>query len=1059
MRSSGTRLSVSLLLFSMAAFAPGGGSSSTDYDESLYQALRWRQIGPFRGGRVAAVAGIPSQRDTYYFGGTGGGVWKTTDGGRSWKNVSGEFFGGSIGAVAVSEWDPNVVYAGGGECTVRGNVSPGDGIWRSTDAGKTWVHCGLEESQHVPRIRIHPRDPDLVYVAALGHLFGPNEQRGVYRSEDGGKTWKRILYAGENAGAFDLCLDPGNPRILYASTWRVRRTPYGLESGGEGSGLWKSSDGGDSWKELTRNKGLPEGTVGVIGVAVSPVRSERVWAIVEAEKGGVFRSDDGGETWRKLNDERKLRQRAWYYTRIYADTQDVDQVYVVNVRFWRSKDGGKTFQSLSTPHADNHDLWIDPNDSLRMVEGNDGGANVSYDGGRTWSRQDNQPTAQFYRVTTDNHFPYRIYGAQQDNSTVRIPHRTRGRGIGLRDWESTAGGESGHIAPHPLDPDIVYGGSYDGFLVRRNHKTGEYRRIDVWPENPMGWGAAELEYRFQWNFPIFFSPHDPKVLYTAANVLFRTTDEGQSWQMISPDLTRNDKTKMGPSGGPITKDNTSVEYYGTIFAALESPFEKGTIWCGSDDGRLHLTRNGGETWTEVTPKGMPEWIQINSIEAHPFEEGGLYVAATMYKSDDFRPYLYRTTDYGRSWTKITRGIDAKHFTRVIRADPKRRGLLYAGTERGVYVSFDDGVDWKPFQQGLPITPITDLAIKNDDLIAATQGRSFWVLDDLTPLHQLSPEVEKSEAHLFAPRPSYRMRGRSSRRGKAGTNPPSGVVFHYLLSSALEGKKGEAEKKVPVELEILESDGTLIKSFSSEAKKGEKKLPAKQGMNRFVWDMRYPDAKTFEGMVLWGGGTRGPRAVPGRYKARLSLGNTSVEQGFEILADPRSGATEADYRAQFACLIEIRDKLSEVHESITRIRALRAQLKALDGRIQKLGKGEGLAEIRDASKKMRERILAIEKALYQTRNRSRQDPLNFPIRLNNKLSALAGVVAAGDYPPTDGALRVKTRVIAAIDVELGKLRGVLDEELPAFNRKVGEQDIPSILLAGHDAGQAEASGKK
>ncbi|RMH22435.1 MAG: glycosyl hydrolase [Acidobacteria bacterium] len=1073
--------------------------------EVLLGSLKWRSIGPYRGGRSAAVTGVVGQPNVYYFGGTGGGVWKTTDAGNSWQPISDGFFGGSIGAIEVNQLDPNVIYVGGGEVTVRGNVSHGSGLWKSTDAGKTWSHLGFDDAHHIPRIRSHPRDSDLVYVAALGHLYGPNEERGVYRSKDGGKTWEKILYANADAGAVDLILDPSNPRILYASTWRVRRTPYSLESGGEGSGLFKSTDGGDSWTELTRNEGLPQGTVGIIGITVSPSDPQNLYAIVEAEDGGVFRSRDGGETWRKVNDDRSLRQRAWYYTRIYADPADADSLYVLNVQFHFSKDGGKTFETIRVPHGDNHDLWIDPHDPLRMIEANDGGANVSFDRGRTWSPQTNQPTAQFYRVTTDNHVPYRLYGAQQDNSTVRILSRGSGGGIGPRDWEPTAGGESGHIAPKPDDPEIVYGGSYGGFLTRVDHRTGEVRAVNVWPDNPMGWGAAELKYRFQWNFPIFFSPHDPNVLYTAANVLFKSTDEGQSWQEISPDLTRNDKSTQGPSGGPITKDNTSVEYYGTIFAALESPHEAGVLWTGSDDGLIHLSRDGGTTWSNVTPPELPEWSMINSLEAHPFEPGGLYVAATRYKLDDFSPYLYKTTDYGATWTRIDEGIDRRHFTRVVRADPGRRGLLYAGTELGVYVSFDDGERWQPLQLNLPIVPITDLAIKNDDLIAATQGRSFWVLDDLTPLHQLSPELAEAGVHLLAPRPAVRLAagGRFGRGGgNRGENPPSGVVFHYYLkedhsppktkpapgatggsgesapegegaeepaaaspadeqsaTDAAEGKPGGRAAK-GITLEILDAEGAVVRTFSSLPKKGGRPggggfgpfgpggpggelLPAKAGMNRFEWNLRYDDAERFPGMILWSGfGLIGPMVLPGSYRARLTVGDEVREVDVSVQPDPRIERPLADLEAQLAMQLEVRDKLSEAHRAIGAIRDLRSQLEALQKR---LAGDESYAPLLAEAKALSKKITAVEEALYQTKNRSRQDPLNFPIRLTDKLASLAGTIGIGQYRPTDQAVAVKEELFAAIDAELATWREARDVDLPALNRKAQELATPVVVV--------------
>ncbi len=1057
------RLALALLLLPAAAFA-----EAPAFDDALFQSLEWREVGPYRGGRSAAVAGIPGERDVYYFGATGGGVWKTADGGKTWKPMSDGFFGGSIGAVAVSAWDPNVVYAGGGEKTVRGNVSHGDGVWKSTDAGKTWKHVGLADSRHVPRIRIHPRDPDRVYAAVLGHLYGPNPERGVYRSTDGGATWERILHVSDDAGAVDLAMDPTNPRILYASLWRVRRTPWSLESGGEGSGLWKSTDGGDTWNELSRKQGFPgrgtngtqpKGTLGIIGVDVSASNPENVYAIVEAEDGGVFRSKDGGETWERTNDERKLRQRAWYYTRIVADPRDEQTVYVLNVRFHRSKDGGKTFEQVATHHGDNHDLWIDPGDPLRMIQSNDGGANVSYDGGETWTPQSNQPTAQMYRVSTDNAFPYRLLGGQQDNTALRIRSRSAfGASIGVRDWEPTAGGESGHIVARPDDPDVVYGGSYGGYLTRFDHRTGERRAVNVWPDDPMGWGAAELSVRFQWNFPIFFSPHDPETLYAAGNRLFASRDGGASWRPISGDLTRDDKSKMGPSGGPITRDNTSVEYYGTIFAALESPHEPGVLWAGSDDGLIHLSRDGGGEWQEVTPKKLPEWAQVNSIEAHPVEPGGLYVAATRYKSDDFTPYLFKTLDYGKTWTRIDEGIDRLHFTRVVRADPDRAGLLYAGTENGVYASFDDGKSWHSLQLELPIVPITDLAVKEKDLVAATQGRGFWILDDLSPLQQLDADVAAAHVHLFTPRPAYRLDGRESRSESVheGKNPPSGVVFHFLLAE-------EPAADVEVKLEVLEADGDAIRTYTRKPKPGEeeekkddedddgaedpRQVEVKKGANRFVWNLRYPGAEKFPGLVLWNRDLDGPRAVPGAYRARLTVGEETVEAPFEVLPDPRTSATAEDFQAQFDFLLAVRDKLSETHREIGRLRDAKAQIEALEKRLEDDPEAAPLIE---AGKALVERLDAVEKALYQTRNRSRQDPLNFPIRLNDKLAGLLGLVDYGDRRPTAQALEVKAELTAAIDAELAMLRELWASDLPAFNALAREHASDRVILASGGA---------
>ena len=1013
------------LLVAGLGYADAAAQQPVSYDTTLYNALDYRSVGPYRGGRSAAVVGVPGQPMVAYFGGTGGGVWKSNTGGANWDNISDGYFGGSIGAIAVSEWDPNVIYVGGGEVSVRGNVSHGYGMFRSVDAGKTWTSIGLTDSRRIPRIRIHPKDPDLVYAAVLGHLFGPNEERGVFRSKDGGETWEKILYAGDEVGAVDLAMDPSNPRVLYASMWRILRTPYSLESGGPGSGIWKSTDGGDTWEEVTgKDNGLPQGMLSISGVTISPVNPNRIWVIIEAPEGGVFRSDDGGGTWSKINDERKLRQRAWYYTRIYADTKNEDLVYVLNVRFWRSKDGGKTYESISTPHGDHHDLWVDPTDANHLVVGDDGGAQVSFDAGANWSTYYNQPTAQFYRVTTDNNFPYRILGAQQDNSTVRIFHNTNGRSE--RSWEPSAGGESGWLAPHPDNPDIVYGGSYGGNLQRVNHETGERRRLDVYPDNPMGHGAEGMHYRFQWNFPILISQHDHDVIYTGGNHLFKSIDEGQSWEMMSPDLTRADSAKLVSSGGPITKDNTGVEYYATIFTVAESSHDANVIWTGSDDGLIYVTQNGGQDWIDVTPSDMPEWMMINDIVANPFEPGGAYVAGTKYKSDDFHPYLYKTTDFGQSWTKITDGIDHQHFTRAIQPDPKRQGLLYAGTESGMYISFDDGANWAPFQRNLPVVPITDLAWKDDDLIVATQGRSFWVMDDLTPLHQLSDEIAASDMWLFSSSPVYRMPG--GRFGGGG-----GVTLRYYFK--------EAPDSSSVTLRILEDDGSIIKSFTPKTKNNN--LAVEAGMNAFSWNMVYEDAETFEGLIMWAGSTRGPRAVPGMYQARLIAGDDSTSVPFEIKKDPRSSSSVADLQAQFDFLVDIRDKLTETHESIKQIRDVRSQVKGITGRLP-----DDLADkeqIEEAGKALIKKITGIEEALYQTKNQSRQDPLNFPIRLNNKLAAVAGIASSGDYRPTDQATIVKNALTAEIDAQLTKLREVMDTDLPAFNQMVRDAAVPAVIV--------------
>jgi photosystem II stability/assembly factor-like uncharacterized protein len=1039
-------LSMTLMLLLITIFVNGQKKPSAQakatlsFDDKLYAGMEWRSIGPYRGGRSAAVTGVPGKPTLFYMGSTGGGVWRTTDGGGTWENISDGFFGNSIGSVAVSEWDNNVIYVGGGEVTVRGNVSFGEGVYKSVDAGKTWAPIGLKDSKHVVRLRIHPKNPDVVYAAVLGDLFKSSDERGVYKTEDGGKTWRRVLFANADAGATDLCFDPNNPRILYASTWRVRRTPYSLESGGEGSSLWKSVDAGETWTNISKNEGMPKGTWGISGVSVSPVNSNRVYAIIENDNGGVYRSDDAGKTWKKMNEDRALRQRAWYYSRIYADTKEEDMVYVVNVSYHRSKDGGKTFQAFNAAHGDHHDLWIAPEDNQRMIMADDGGGSISYDGGQNWSTYHNQPTAQFYRVITDNHFPYRIYGAQQDNSTIRVYHRTDGFSIGERDWEETAGGESGHLAVDPTDSDIVYGGSYDGYLTRLNHKTKEERNINVWPDNPMGHGAEGAKYRFQWNFPIFFSPHDNKKLYAASNVLHVSRNGGESWEIISPDLTRNDPTKLGPSGGPITKDNTSVEYYCTIFAVAESPFEKDVIVAGSDDGLLHITKDGGKSWEKITPSGMPEWMMFNSVEFDPHARGGIYVAGTRYKSGDYEPYLFKSKDYGKTWTKITEGIKAPHFTRVLRADAQRAGLLYAGTEFGMYISFDDGASWKPFQLNLPKVPITDLTVKNNNLIAATQGRSFWIIDDLTPLHQLNETVARADFHLFKPMPSYRMNGgQGGWRGeskKDGKNHPNGVLIHYYVKDTL---------KLTASLEILDLGGALIKKFSTKPDKKAKdaEMKVKPGFNRLNWNMRYADAESFDGIILWAGSLTGPKAVPGKYKAKLTVNGQSQETEFEIVKDPRSTSTQEDIKAQFDFLIQVRDKLSETNKAVKRIRSAREQI----NRVTEPMKGkDDMKDVTALAKTILDDMKKIEETLYQTKNRSNQDPLNFPIRLNNKLAGLASETSGGDFRPTDQVKAVYKELSAKIDEQLAALNKIINEQVPKLNALVKEKKVDAVVLS-------------
>jgi photosystem II stability/assembly factor-like uncharacterized protein len=1003
-------------------------------DPSLIQSLEWRHIGPFRGGRSCAVTGIPGKPNIYFFGATGGGVWKTSDGGKSWFNKSDGYFGGSIGAIEVCSGDPNVIYVGGGEKTVRGNVSSGSGVWKSEDGGETWQSKGLEKSRHIGRIRTHPDNPDIVFAAVMGDLFKDSPDRGVYKSMDGGNSWRKVLFVNASAGAVDLCMDPVNPRILYACTWNVRRTPYSLSSGGDGSAIWKSTDGGETWKNISDSKGLPKGTWGISGIAVAHNDNQIIYAIIENENGGVFRSIDGGKTWTKRNDHRSLRQRAWYYSRIYTDTHDDNTVYVLNVDYHKSVDGCATFKDFEAPHGDHHDLWIDPTNSSNMIIGDDGGAQVTADGGITWSTYHNQPTAQFYRVTTDNHFPYRIYAAQQDNSAIRISHRTIGSSISDDDWEETAGGESAHIAVDPLNNDIVYGGSYGGFLTRVNHKTNTTRAINVWPDNPMGHGAEGMKYRFQWNFPIFFSKHNKKKLYAASNQLHVTMDEGQSWKTISPDLTRNEKDKLGPSGGPITKDNTGVEYYATIFAVDESPVTEGLIWVGSDDGRIHVTKDGGANWSDVTSSSMPKYLMINSVNPSRFDPATCYIAGTAYKSGDYAPYLFKTHDYGKTWYKIVSGIPGEHFTRVVREDSQTKGLLYAGTERGVYISYDDGASWNVFQLNLPIVPITDLAVRDNHLIAATQGRSLWIIDDLSVIRQ-AMSVKKSDVVSFKPLDVYRIGGYQNKENKlAGVNYPSGCVFHFVLNEY-------DEKKDTITITYKDARGDTIRSFSTHSAKDVNKLFLKKGGNTHIWNLQYPAARRFDGMVLWWSSLSGPVAPLGDYMVDIHKNGKSFgAHNFKVLKNPLSEGSEQDINSQFDFVKSIVDKVDKAHKAIIEIRDLKAQLSSYDSRINNKNVKSLIFRIDSLSS-------IIEKNLYQTQNRSGQDPLNFPIKLTNKLAHLNSLLSMGvnDFPPTAAMVEVRDELISAINNELASWYKVKNEMMEELNASIRSEKLDAIIL--------------
>ncbi len=913
---------------------------------------------------------------------------------------------------------------------------------------------------------INPKDANIVFVAALGHQFGPNDQRGVFRSTDGGATWKQVLTRGPKAGAVDLSIDPTNPNTIYAAFWEVYRTPYSLESGGAGSGLWKSTDGGDTWTDLSKKPGMPKGLMGRIGVAVSPANPQRVYALIEADEGGAFRSDNGGDTWVRTTASNEIRQRAWYYTHIFADPKNVDTVYYLNVGFLRSNDGGRTFTSINTPHGDNHGLWIAPNDPQRMIESNDGGANITSNGGRSWSTIMNQPTAQFYRVALDNDFPYHAYGAQQDNSTVRTATRSRG-GITEKDWYDVGGGESGWIAPDLRDTNIVYAGSYGNLITRFDAKTGIQRNINPWPDNPMGHPASDLKYRFQWSFPIVISPHDPTVIYAGANVMFKSTDEGQSWTKISEDLTRNDKSRQGSSGGPITKDNTSIEYYCTIFTINESPITKGLIWVGSDDGLIHLTRDGGKTWVNVTPPKdiLPEWAQINAIDPSPHDPGTAWVAATRYKSDDYQPLLYKTTDYGKTWTKIINGIAANHFTRVVREDPNRKGLLFAGTEFAIYVSYDSGDHWQSIQLNLPIVPITDLAFhkRDDELVVATQGRAFWIMDDLELLWNLKGAAPSDDLRIFKPKTVLRAEGGGRGGGgnrmavPVGANPPGGAVIEYWLKEKPQGD---------VTLEIVDAAGKSVNKYSSKAPApvaerpegiaepgsdfnpfaggGGPRVPAQQGMNRFVWDLHYPDATTFANMILWSGATRGPLVAPGTYTAKLSVDGKTQTQTFTIVKDPRQTSSQQDYEKQVALALQIRDKLSQTNQAVIDIREAKKQL----AEYVALWKDNSSAKrVVDTAQDLTKKLTAVEEELYQVKNQAREDPLNYPIRLNNRIAALLGVVEQTDTAPTKQSNMVFEDLATDVNVQLNAARKLLTDDVASFNKLVRDANIPAVTIKG------------
>ena len=998
------------LLCGILSFTSAGlpaQSPNLPVDPSFYANMKWRNIGPQRGGRSLGCAGSPGRPNEYYFGATGGGLWKTVDAGQNWFPVTdGQVKSSSVGAVAVAETNPDIVYIGMGETQLRGSITQGDGVYKSTDAGKTWRHLGLKETQAISRVRVHPTNPDIVYVAALGHPYGDNEERGVFRSTDGGNTWKKILYVGPNAGAADLIIDRTNPKILYATTWQVYRKAWKMWGGGELCKLFKSVDGGDNWIELSKNPGMPAGPLGKIGITVSPADPNRLWAIVEANDGGVFRSDDGGWTWKRTNEERKLRQRAFYYSRIYADPWDRETVYCLNVGFYKSTDGGVNFNTeIIPPHGDNHDLWIDPNNPERMVSANDGGGCVSINGGKTWTEQD-YSTTQLYHVIATNDVPYHVAGAQQDNTTLAIPsdgwEHLLADGPNHGYYYEVGGGESGYIAQHPTKLDLFYAGSQGALLTRYNRATGQIRDIQVYPRFFSGEPASALPERWQWTYPIVFSPLDPNILYTCSQHVWKTTDDGQSWERISPDLTYADPETLGPTGGIITKDMNGPEIYATVFTLAPSFYDLQTLWAGSDDGKVHITRNGGKNWTDITPKELPKFSRVSMIDASRHAPGTAYLAANRYQVDDRQPYVFKTEDYGKTWTKITIGIAEGHFARAVREDPVRKGLLFLATEHGVYVSFNDGGQWQPLQLNLPDAPVHDLVIKDQDVVLGTHGRGFWILDDIGPLRQFGPERKNEEVVFFQPADPIRK--------------IYNAEFQYFLKNPVDS----------LSIEVLDAGGKVIQTFS--AKKTDKPATSERGrptppslnagLNKFSWNLRYPGSTVFDGMIIWSARPQnGPVAPVGAYKVRFRCGAYTQEYGFNIRMNPNlEGVSEADLKEQFDLAVRIRDKVSAANEAVIRIREVK---KELDQKIEKAD-----ASAQPALKTLRDNLSAIEEDLYQVRNQSSQDPLNFPIKLNNRLASLQRSVETGDGRPTNGAYKVFEELSKELDGHLARLKEVM-----------------------------------
>ncbi len=999
----------------------------------------WRNIGPDRGGRSLTVGGSSKRPNEYYFGAVGGGVWKTNDGGTTWKPVTdGKIKSSSVGALAVAPSDPDVVYAGMGETELRGNVMQGDGVYKTTDGGKTWAHMGLEGTQTISRIRVDPNNADLVYAAVLGHPYGPSADRGVYRSLDGGKSWKKILYESDRAGAEDLAIDPRNPKTMFATIWDVYRTPWSLSSGGPASHLYKSADGGDTWKDITRNPGLPAGTDGKIGVAIS-ADSNRIYAIVENENGGIFRSEDSGATWAKVSEDRNVRQRAFYYSRLTTDPKDKDVIYVTNVRFYRSSDGGKTFKPIRQPHGDNHDLWIDPANTRRMVEANDGGGTVSVDYGETWTAE-NYPTAQLYHVATTTDIPYQVCGAQQDNTTLCVSSK-EGRNFHnpaqpQGEWlYAVGGGESGYIAPDPTNANIFFAGSQGAMLTRYDRRDGQERDVQPYPFFFSGQSASTLKERWQWTFPIVFDPLASNTMYCSSQHVFKTTDGGSSWTIISPDLTLADPKTLGDSGGPITKDQNGPEIYATIFSIAPSRLEEGTIWTGSDDGVTSITRDGGKNWAKITPADLPAFSRIGMIDASWHKPGTAYLAANRYQMDDRAPYLFKTEDYGAHWTKIISGLPGDDFVRVVREDRVRPGLLYAGTEHSIYVSDDDGAHWRSLAFNLPDTQVADIEVQKQDLVIATHGRSFYILDNIDWLRQQTPETAKSAAYLFQPGPATR-------------NVDDAVIDYFLAKPA---------DKVTVE--VLDPAKKVIQTFVSappgkkaaasdenDERRGAIKPPTTNaGINRFSWNLRYPGAFEFPGMILWSASAKqGPTAVPGTYEVRFTANGVTQTRPLEVNKDPRVQTSQEDLQKQFDLAWKLRNQLSQADQLVSQIRDLRKQI---DDEM----KTEADKQLQTDAKALEAKLTKTEETVYQVQNRSDQDPLNFPIRLNNYIGALGRSVMAGDSAPTVQAYVIEDELSARLATEQKTFDDLMSNDLAALNKAL-QQEHHAKLIVVHTTAQ-------